>query len=56
MRDLKHAVVDRIGDGPPARVWTPVDFLDLGSRATVDKVADVMNAIGALERRINATR
>ncbi len=39
MLDLKQAVVDRIGDGPPAQVWTPVDFLDLGSRAAVEQGA-----------------
>ena len=50
MRDLKHAVVDRIGDGPPAQVWTPVDFLDLGSRAAVDKVLQRLVSAGQLRR------
>ncbi len=35
--DLKQQILDRIGSGPAGQVWTPVDFLDLGSRAAVDK-------------------
>lgn len=31
------AILDRIRSGPQDRVWTPADFLDLGSRAAVDK-------------------
>ena len=50
MPDLKRAVVNRIGDGPPAQVWTPVDFLDLGSRAAVDKVLQRLVAAGQLRR------
>jgi len=50
MRDLKQAVVNRIGDGPSAQVWTPVDFLDLGSRAAVDKVLQRLVAAGQLRR------
>ena len=50
MLDLKQAVVNRIGDGPPAQVWTPVDFLDLGSRAAVDKVLQRLVAAGQLRR------
>lgn len=36
--ELKQQILDRIGDGPAAQVWTPVDFLDLGSRDAVDSV------------------
>lgn len=50
MSDLKQAVVNRIGDVPPAQVWTPVDFLDLGSRAAVDKVLQRLVAAGQLRR------
>ena len=50
MPDLKRAVVNRIGDGPPAQVWTPVDFLDLGGRAAVDKVLQRLVAAGQLRR------
>ena len=34
--DLKRGILDRI-HAQPGRVWTPVDFLDLGPRAAVDK-------------------
>jgi len=34
---IDTAVLDRIRSGPQDRVWTPVDFLALGSRASVDK-------------------
>jgi Family of unknown function (DUF6088) len=34
--DLKRQIADRIRAAPEA-VWTPVDFLDLGSREAVDK-------------------
>lgn len=50
MRDLKQAVVNRIGNGPPAQVWTPVDFLDLGSRAAIDKVLQRLVVAGQLRR------
>jgi len=50
MSDLKQAVVNRIGDGPAAQVWTPVDFLDLGSRTAVDKVLQRLVAAGQLRR------
>ena len=50
MPDLKQTVVDRIGDGPPAQVWTPVDFLDLGSRAAVDKVLQRLVSANQLRR------
>lgn len=34
---IAAAILDRIQSGPQDRVWTPQDFLDLGSRAAVDK-------------------
>ncbi len=34
--DLASRILDRVS-GQPAQVWTPVDFLDLGPRAAVDK-------------------
>ncbi len=34
--DLKTQIAERIQATPDA-VWTPVDFLDLGSREAVDK-------------------
>src|SRR5712692_362517 len=50
MKNLKQPVVSRIVDGPPSQVWTPIDFLDLGSRATVDKVLQRLVAAGRLRR------
>jgi hypothetical protein len=50
MRNLKQAIVNRILDGPRAQVWTPVDFLDLGSRAAVDKALQRLAAAGQLRR------
>lgn len=34
---IATAILERIRSGPKERVWTPQDFLDLGSRAAVDK-------------------
>jgi hypothetical protein len=34
---IDAAILDRLRSGPQTRVWTPMDFLDLGSRAAVDK-------------------
>lgn len=34
---IDAAILDRIRSGPKDHVWTPQDFLDLGSRAAVDK-------------------
>jgi len=33
---IKSQVMQRINQAPAAKVWTPVDFLDLGSRDAVD--------------------
>jgi hypothetical protein len=35
--DLKAQILDRMRARKPFTVWTPVDFLDLGARAGVDK-------------------
>src|SRR5258708_35332682 len=35
--DLKTAIIDRMVAQSPSGVWTPVDFLDLGSREAVDQ-------------------
>jgi Family of unknown function (DUF6088) len=43
-------ILDRIGDGPPAQVWTPVDFLNIGSRDAVDKALQRLAADGQLRR------
>ncbi len=36
--DLKTQIIKRIAAAKPRAVWTPVDFLDLGTRDAVDKV------------------
>ena len=50
MQDLRHAVAARVAKAPGDQVWTPVDFLDLGSRAAVDKVPQRPVQQGQLRR------
>ena len=50
MADLKRSVADRIASAPTAQVWTPVDFLDLGSRDAVDKALQRLVQAGQLRR------
>jgi len=50
MSDLKQHILDRIAQRPGARVWTPVDFLDLGSRDAVDKALQRLAHAGHLRR------
>jgi hypothetical protein len=47
--DLRGRVLARIA-GEPAAVWTPGDFVDLGSRVAVDKTLQRLAAAGALRR------
>lgn len=47
--DLKARILDRV-DRDPGAVWTPVDFLDLGARAAVDKALQRLAKDGALRR------
>lgn len=47
--DLKRRILDRVGS-PAAGVWTPVDFLDLGGRAAIDKALQRLVADGDLRR------
>ena len=47
---LPAAISARLAAGPADRVWTPVDFLDLGSRVNVDKVLQRLVAAGTLRR------
>jgi Family of unknown function (DUF6088) len=47
--DLRAQVQTRIADLPGA-VWTPVDFLDLGPRAAVDKVLQRLARGGDISR------
>jgi len=50
MPGLNHLILDRIAQYPPAQVWTPVDFLDLGSRDAVDKTLQRLARAGKLRR------
>lgn len=47
--DARSAILDRIG-ATPAGVWTPVDFLDLGPRAAIDKALQRLAVAGKLRR------
>lgn len=47
---IKSQIADRISHAPTAKVWTPVDFLDLGSRDSVDKSLQRMVASNDLRR------
>jgi len=47
---LHSQVMQRIGEAPTAKVWTPVDFLDLGSRDAVDKALQRLTHAGDLRR------
>jgi hypothetical protein len=49
--DLKQLMIRRVA-GTPTAVWTPVDFLDLGSREAVDKWLQRLVA-GRVLRRID---
>lgn len=47
--DLRQRLMDRIA-GDPSAVWTPSDFADLGSRASVDKTLQRLEIAGELRR------
>jgi hypothetical protein len=48
--DLKAHIVQRIAKAKPRAVWTPVDFIDLGTRDAVDKVLQRLVNAGDLRR------
>lgn len=48
--DLRPKIQARVADGPPRAVWTPGDFLDLGSRDAVDKTLQRLVQVGDLRR------
>ena len=45
-----HTHIDSRVINQPGKVWTPVDFLDLGPRAAVDKCLQRLTADGQLSR------
>lgn len=47
--DARSTVLDRIA-ATPAKVWTPVDFLDLGPRAAIDKALQRLATAGKIRR------
>jgi len=47
--DLKQKILNRV-IGQPGAVWTPVDFLDLGGRAAVDKALQRLATDGDFDR------
>jgi len=47
--DIAAHIDSRVG-AQPGKVWTPVDFLDLGPRAAVDKSLQRLSADGKLPR------
>ncbi len=48
--DLKTAMLDRIRADAPRKVWTPSDFVDLASRAAIDKALQRLTKAGTLRR------
>lgn len=48
--DLKAALLQRVQQDGPRKVWTPADFLDLGSRDAVDKVLQRLTKAERLRR------
>jgi hypothetical protein len=47
---IDAAILDRIRSGPGGHVWTPADFLDIGSRAAVDQALSRNCKSGLLRR------
>jgi len=47
--DIKTRIADRV-QATPGAVWTPVDFLDLGSREVVDKTLQRLTLASQLRR------
>lgn len=47
---IDAAILDRIRSGSQDRVWTPLDFIDLGSRAAVDKALSRNYKSGLINR------
>jgi Family of unknown function (DUF6088) len=48
--DLKSEIRSRMAKQAPFGVWTPTDFLDLGSRDAVDQALSRMTAAGDIRR------
>lgn len=48
--DVKSAILGRVAQNLSIRVWTPNDFLDLGSRSGVDKALQRLTVSGDIRR------
>ena len=48
--DLKTAIARRMADQAPFGVWTPVDFIDLGTRDAVDQALHRLTHAGDIRR------
>jgi hypothetical protein len=48
--DLKRRILERANASSTGAVWTPIDFLDLGPRAAVDKALQRLASQGELRR------
>jgi hypothetical protein len=48
--DIKSEIRDRMAEQAPFGVWTPTDFLDLGSRDAVDQALSRMATAGDIRR------
>ena len=48
--DIKGAVQRRVEDGAQGKVWSVANFVDLGSRDTVDKAVQRLANAGELRR------
>jgi hypothetical protein len=48
--DIKRSILDRIRRDKSIQVWTPNDFLDLGTRSAVDKALQRLALSGDLRR------
>lgn len=48
--DIKSQIIHRMTEQAPFGVWTPLDFIDLGSRDAVDQALSRMAATGGIRR------
>ena len=48
--DRKASILTRVESGTPRGVWTPQDFLDLGTRDAVDKTLQRLTSACTLRR------
>lgn len=48
--DLKSQIQKRMGAQAPFGVWTPTDFLDIGSRDAIDQALSRMTSAGEIRR------